>query len=194
MIEIEMTVPDGADLRRVRDTLRDTRKINMGIAKAAERLTIRHIAAEQPKRHKTAERLGARPTKAINDKKVTSDYDSAGATVSIGGVAFSRVFHDVTIKPKNGRFLTIPVDAEAYGKRVDELKREGFKFFRPKKQEKHLLWAKKPDGKAKPMYLLVRSVTQRQDRTLLPSDAAYIKVAGDSIRNLINRELEGGQP
>ncbi|RYD38766.1 MAG: hypothetical protein EOP87_00940 [Verrucomicrobiaceae bacterium] len=89
-----------------------------------------------------------------------------------------RAFRDVTIRPGAGKkFLTIPACAETYGRRVGEFPPDEFKFA--------ILYAHRPfpvllwrfsGGKHKRgdlAYWLRRSVVQKQDRTLLPSDEDY---------------------
>jgi len=196
MTDVEIIVPDTPELQRIKKSLSDLRPLNHRIARRAESLTRRHIAAEIPKRHKTADRLGARPTHALNAKDVTSDFDGDGASVTVGGLPFARTFKDVEIKPTGGRrALTIPIHAEAYGKRVEELKGEGWDFFRAGKKEdadRQTLFGRNPSGEVIPMYKLLRSVELKQDRTLLPSDEEYEGVAHDAIEYLIETELNWG--
>lgn len=191
MITHDVKVSDSHILRDLRSALGDRRKMHETIAADAKALTTDYIDAESPKRHKTATSLGARPTGAMTSTGVTSDYDGAGASVSIPGIVFSRTFKDVEIKPTGGRrALTIPISAEAYGRRVkDDLDSEGWQFFLPKKKnggDGRTLMGVKPGSKeAIPMFLLVRSITLTQDRTLLPSDDEYESTAMNAINDYL---------
>ena len=192
MIDLAIKVPDVASLKRVKDAMEDRSMLNAVIAADAKALTQRHIAREGQQRHTTADRLGAKPTGAIEKAKVTSDSDGEGASVTIEGNAFARTFKRVSILPINARCLTIPRDAEAYGKRVKELEGEGWEFFTPKgadRTDEPLLFGRSPSGETKPMYILARSATLEQDRSLLPSDEEYEQVALDAMQELVDREL-----
>jgi len=129
----------------VRDTVRD------------------HLRALAQSRHTTAEKLGATPTghleqaaRAIEGSPVSAT--SSEATLTINHVGMIRALKDVTILPKK-QFLTIPMNAIAYGRRIGECDQV---------QIVHRGEAVRTDIAA---YILVRSVTQKQDRSLLPSDA-----------------------
>ena len=91
-----------------------------------------------------------------------------------------RAFGDVTIVPGTGRtYLTIPACAETYGKVVRDFPADSFTFAIFKQRSPVLLWAE--DGgthkKGDVAWWLRRQVTQKQDRTLLPSDEEYAEGA-----------------
>jgi hypothetical protein len=64
----------------------------------------------------------------------------------------------------------------------------GWTLFRPK--GKDVIMGTK-DGDAVPLYLLKKRVEQRQDRTLLPSDAEIGATAGAAITAVIDRIAKG---
>lgn len=139
------------------------------------------VKREASKRHFTAHRLGATPTghleEAANSMLTTADSSSGALLIHSPG--FNRVFGSVNIRPKRARALTLPIAAEAYGKRAGELDRKGWALFRPKK--KSVLFGVSPiDGKIKPLYILKGGVTLRQDRSLLPPDQAIANAASQA--------------
>lgn len=132
----------------------------------------RYLRREAGRRHSTAGRLGAKPTGIISKgaARITAQSSCNEAIVSVPIVGIARAFHDLTIKPRAAKALTIPIAAAAYGHRVRELVRMGWTVFRP--QGKDFLMGKRRDGDGEgvALYSLRKSVVVRQDRTLLPSD------------------------
>jgi hypothetical protein len=109
---------------------------------------------------------------ALAAASVGSESDATSATVNVTSPGITRAFSDITITPGNGKkYLTIPATAEAYNKRAatfNDLRLAFFKngllaLVRPNKDA--------PKGERPPVYYwLKKSVFQKQDRTLLPSD------------------------
>jgi hypothetical protein len=129
-------------------------------------------------RHKTAQSLGATPTgfreKSAQALQATSDSTQAVTRIP-RRTGLGRAFSDIVIAPGSGRkFLTIPAEARTYGKSVRDFPEGTFQFA--------ILHAHRPfpvllfkDG-GKVGYWLRRSVLQKQDRSLLPSDDAIREV------------------
>ena len=151
-------------------------------ASAVSTLIDRYLRRIAPTRHKTADRLGASRTGHLERNTsfhATSEY--AEVIIPIPGI--SRAFKDLSIKPKDKLFLTLPIASQSYGKTTKEMRSLGWMLFRPPAKGAHktsekkyseyqdLLLGNLPDEKAVPLYLLKKRVEQRQDRTLLPSDA-----------------------
>lgn len=132
------------------------------------------------KSHNTAARLGASPTgfREKSAASVTAQHDEQEARVVIPrDTGLGRAFGDVVIRPGSGRtYLTIPAHAKTYGKSVRDNFPEGTFRFALMGLHRALLWADGPD-KGKVAYWLKREISQKQDRTLLPSDARYLEVA-----------------
>lgn len=147
-------------------------------------------------RHQSAGRLGAVPS-GHNEKSAASveaQSDDTAATITIPRrTGLGRAFGDVTIRPGNGRkYLTIPGHARTYGKSVRDFPGRAFRFA--------ILLAHRPfpvlmfaggadDGKV--AYWLRTEVTQKQDRTLLPSDEGYAEVAIRAAREYLTEEVAG---
>jgi hypothetical protein len=117
----------------------------------------------------------------------------------------------VTIVPLGGKkWLTIPIHASAYNQRAYRM--QGLFFAQPKGKAHALLGRRieesagrrRTKGKKSPyddddgggfepatggvtwLYLLVHSVFQKQDRTLIPTDDEYGVAAKLGVRNYVN--------
>ena len=189
MISFQVEVPKlgGPAFQVLMARLQDRSGLFGFVADEAEATTQDYLREISTYRHATANRLGAEPTGALEKAagRVTSSSDEKSATVTVSGSLFARAFRDVTITPTSARALTIPINAIAYGRRVSELEAEGWKFFKPGKQDKPLLWATDPAGASMPMYYLAAKVEQPQDRTLLPSDQEFLEAARQGARNYL---------
>lgn len=142
----------------------------------------RYLRKIAPTRHKTANRLGATPTRHLErNTSFTATSSHADVTIPIPGI--SRAFHSLLIMPKKAAALTLPISSLSYGKTVNEMRANGWRMFRPAAKGSHrtaegrfsayqdLLLGSRPGENAVPLWLLKKRVSQKQDRTLLPSDA-----------------------
>lgn len=170
----------------------------------------RHIRHEAPRRHNTAYRLGGKPTNLLQKgaSRVTVwNASDQGASVLVPIPGITRAFRDLTITPKEAQKLTIPIAGAAYGHRVRELKREGWKIFRipakgskmitqpgehPRKFDRYkdLLAGTHGDKNVTFLYALKKQVVVRKDRNLLPADEKVTEVINRAIARTIKRELE----
>lgn len=157
-----------------------------------------HLDTMSPHRHKTANRLGAKPTHHLEyasgrmggvnsegEKQSTdlASYDSRGFMVAIRNTpALLRAFGPVTVRPRKAKWLTIPIHKDAYGKRVKDLRNEGRRIFRLGKSR--VLAETDPTDKKKirPLYALCQSSTSRRDRGLLPTQEKMKEWATASAR------------
>lgn len=118
-----------------------------------------------------------------------------GNTVSvpISTPGITRALHDIVIRPVEANALAIPVHADAYGTSPREYNRNHSKgskgaMFIPKGKS---YLAKTDDaGKLVVMYVLKDSVTQKQDRSLLPPDdemnKAFSNAVSDAVEAILN--------
>lgn len=178
--------PEVAKLLRVFDRagggMADFMKV---VAAKGEDLTRRHILEAATTRHTTATRLGATPTGYLAKRANAIESVATGdtATIRLGGAPeiFARAFGDVVVKPVLAKKLTIPLIAEAYGKRAREI--PGLFPVRTKRGNALLMGR---DGKQlKAYYLLKDSVRLPQDRGLLPSDEDYRQMVGEAATDFI---------
>jgi carboxylesterase type B len=169
-------------------------QLNEAMAMGVREKTRLHLAALAGTRHATAERLGAaqsghltQAARAVEASPVEADAGSA--TLTINHVGLGRAFHDVRIVPVNAKALAIPVDQIAYARSPRQLGIPMF-VFRSKTTGNTFLARRQAEKNERPLllYLLVRSVTQPQDRTLLPSDQEWQKAAAQSAIDFIHME------
>ncbi|MEO7933208.1 MAG: hypothetical protein ABIT76_08635 [Chthoniobacterales bacterium] len=151
------------------------------------RIHLRDIAST---RHATAQRLGASPTghlaqaaEKVAGAAITADENEAALVFNHPGL--SRAFRDVTITPTKSKALTIPIAAVAYGRRAGEF--AGLFLYKGKTGNAFL--ALQEDGKLKLLYLLLRSVTQKQDRSLLPSQEQWSAAAVQGAKKYVREAL-----
>ena len=156
-------------------------------------------------RHNTAARLGASPTGHYEKSAMAlqAEADDQAAILRIPrNTGLGRAFGEITIRPRPGRtFLTIPATAETYGRQAGEWPEDTFDFaviMTHRGPTPVLKWAEAGGSHAKGdvAFWLRRSVTQKQDRTLLPPDEEYRGLARDTIiahlQNIIAAERTGG--
>ena len=182
-------------LNRFLDCLKPAGRHHLFSAAAASvsNLVRRHIAADAPRRHFSSSRLGAAPTGFMEKaaRKTVFSADAQHGEVVIPSPGFGRAFHDVEIRPTHGAALTLPISEFSYGRRVKEMTAMGWRIFRPKcNQSKDIdgstLWGGLKGDQPIPLYILKKRVRQRQDRTLLPSDAAISTTASRAMISVIN--------
>jgi hypothetical protein len=179
--------------------LRSRRGLHQAIGAGVRELVRDYTIGEAGKRHSTARGLGAEPSgfvgkaaKAVEDRRPRADAD--GVSILLPHPYFARAFGDVDIRPTKGRFLTIPLVAEAYNQRAYRV--QGLYFY---KSQAGKLFLAKGDfiGRGKKAqlvqtrlwYLLVPSVHQTQDRSRLPSDEAIIATALRGVETFFTERL-----
>lgn len=150
-----------------------------------------HIVKTAPSRHASAHRLGARPTGhyAAAARSVASGGDAAGGWVEAACPGLARAFGPLTVKPRERRALTLPVDARAYGTTAPRLEQLGWRIFRPG-QAGVLMGTPPGGGDPVALYVLARRVTLRQDRGLLPADAELADAAARGMARRVRTAEE----
>jgi hypothetical protein len=164
--------------------------------------TRRHIREAAKTRHTTADRLGSRPTGYLAKAAETVEAagDAGGVTLRVAGAIFRRVSGPVTVTPRAKQYLTIPIHAEAVGRRASEFSwrannktgRSNKKGRRPRliqglvlirsKKGNLLLVRMNQDGSMTPYYALKTRVVLPQDTGLLPDGAALGRIAERTAR------------
>lgn len=196
MILLNYTITDSPSpaLKALEGKLTDRTGLHQHIAATAEVATREHLRLIEPTMHTTRARLGVGANNppsywSARIAAVESRASASEATVSLGKEAeiFARVNGAVIVRPRVGKYLTIPATAAAYGRRAREF--AGLFFVQFKSGTKALA---KKDGKGiKVFYWLKESVTLPQDRELLPSDTQYLDAAEQGTRDYITN-LPGG--
>jgi hypothetical protein len=190
-IEVSISGVEGfdRDLQAFRNAIADRKPLHARMAVDAVKFTRDYLLADTD--HKTANRLGAAPTgfRAKNAAAVQPDSDDTQAMVRIPRrTGLGRAFGDVVLSPGSGRtYLTIPAHAQTYGKSARDFPEDTFRFaflgrFRA------LVFADGP-YKGEVGYWLKRTVTQKQDRTLLPTDQGYQEVGRRSALSYITSHI-----
>lgn len=188
VIKIDKTGMD-ARLQRIVRGLAGAGRAGLQHAAGVEvqRITADHIAGLKRAPGSFASKFGAPPSnhyaqaaeKVAASSALTSNPEEAVLTINHRG--FARAFRDVKIVPRTAKALAIPIHPSAFGKRAAELwDRMG--LFIPK--GKRVICAT-VGGVVTPFYILVGSVTQKQDRSLLPSDAAFAEAGGLGVRRYL---------
>lgn len=152
---------------------------------------IRHMKTDVSRRHATANRLGATPTKHWEKPEtyVRLKEGQGASEVSVTRPGIARAVRDVTIRPRVAKALAIPVSALSYGKRPAETEQAlGRRLFRPKGTR--MLVAARKDKKGKDtawdvFYALSGAVFQKKDPTLLPSQSDLEKALERAALNAI---------
>lgn len=188
-LDLSIAVNDQATpvLKDVKKRLHSRVDLNQRIAENVEVFTRDYLRILQGLRHRTADALGAQRTgffeRAAESPEGRGTSDAAILTLS-PGAAFARAFGEVTIQPGPGReYLTIPVNAASYGRRAGEF--EDLQFIMTGKGVPVLA---KPQDRTRILvvfYLLVKEVTQKQERDLLPSDEDWLAMAEEAARDFV---------
>ena len=182
-----------AAFARWRDMLsaENRKRIFSAAADKVENLVRRHILRIAPAHHTSADRLGATPTGHLTKgaRLTVSHATASEAEIIIPIPGISRAFKPLVITPKNASALTIPTAAQSYGQRVARMRQLGWSIFRPK--GKDVLMGAQQGEEPIPLYVLVRRVNQKQDRSLLPSDQELSTTAGRAIIGTIDRIAKG---
>lgn len=186
-------------MRRAAQDLEGAGRIDAAMEAGEEvrTLVVNHLRDLAQTRHDTANRLGASPSGFIAQAADAAGAagvlvaDEGGATLSLRHPTVARAFGPVHIEPKRGKALAIPLAALAYNRRPREWDRSELFLWKSKTSGNAFLARRQADKNAPLdlMYLLVRSVTQPQDRSLMPSDEGIAAAAVTGITRYIRRSL-----
>lgn len=176
--------------------LTDLEPLNESVGVRTTERTRNHLVAIARSRHATAQRLGAPPSGHWGQaaEKTSFEANQAGVTISIEQPGIGRVAHDVTIEPGPGKkYLTLPAIAAAYNQRAYRISgmHVMVRFINGERRAVALAMSsgKGADRVETVWYWLVKSVTQKQDRTLLPSDEEYRLAALAGVTDFVDRLL-----
>ncbi len=173
-------------------------ELNRAMAVEVQQATVDHLTRLAASRHDTANRLGAAPSghlaqaaeKVAGPQSViTIGTDAAALIINHPGLI--RAFKSVTIKPGPGRkALAIPMNALSYNRLASSFGRGALFILGGGKMDigKNILALKQAPGMPiVALYYLVKSVTQKQDRTLLPSDQEWRAAAARGALTYISQ-------
>jgi hypothetical protein len=167
-------------LRQFIAGLRNPTRLHQAVARSVSNAMRDYIVSHQS--HATASRLGASSSGFLAHVADTvSGRGEADAAVISMHPAMARAFRNVTITAgtqSNAEHLTIPLAAASYGNRIRKGRGSRFKGFFLTSKKGNLLYAiKGADKRLILLYLLKKQVTQKQDRSLMPSDSDIKRTA-----------------
>lgn len=173
LIKVDLTGLPTDLLNGISDRLNNPAAIHATMAGTAEKFLKSEGLKKSANEHRTADRLGARRTGHLEEEYANIEATSTAAHASVwipGSGRLRAAFGAYTVTPTGGRqYLTIPVAAEAYGKRAAEI--PGLIALRvgPKKTP---ILARPEDGdRLTTFYLLAKSADIPADESLIPFDA-----------------------
>ena len=191
MINISTETAVGAKLRQLLARLSaDARRHLHSVAGTAVQEAARtHLLRYARSHHKTAYRLGARPTGVLSRaaSAVGMQATPAAAEISIAAPGIARALRPLHIRPKRRKALTIPIAADSYGRKVDEL-RAKYRIFRVGR----ILIGKhhgEGDAAPTPLYALSRGVTIPMEPGLLPAQEEITRAAKSGYAAALRRIL-----
>ena len=179
---------------------RQAQAINKNIAQRITNLTKRHLKKFD---RENPNQMGGKRTHFVGEMgdSVTASHDALSAKASIAHIGFKQRLLGGEIKPVNGKYLTIPAIMEAYGKSAREFDNLTVLYSHTKKRAVALVetaatpvrrtkqgykaakgddsWVEEVGGRV--VFWLVKSVQQRGNRDLLPTDQEF---ADEAIRVL----------
>jgi hypothetical protein len=184
--------PQGAIAKLVRG-LDGQGRIDLHAAMGTEvqQVTASHVGALERSPSSLLTKLGAAPTnfykhaaeRTESPAALASDGNAATLTLNWPGVG--RAFRTITVVPVNAKALAIPMDRLAVGRSPRDCWAE-LGLFIPKGKG---FIAMRQGNQIKVMWLLRRSVTQPQNRALLPSEAQWERAAADGAKNYLRTAL-----
>jgi hypothetical protein len=193
-MNLVVSVSISTRLQSVASLLGNLTELQQAAGYEVQQVTVAHVSVLASTRHATAQKLGASPTNhfAQAAEKVAApaalSADADGATLTINHPGFSRAFRSVKIAPRTAKALALPIHPAAYGHKASELwDRMG--LFIPKGKR---IIAATIGGVMTPFYVLVGSVTQKQDRSLLPSDEQFQAAARIGVTGWLRMALSKG--
>jgi hypothetical protein len=194
MMRISVTT-DASEARkllvRVEGTLARPRALNDALG----RRLARELQGHFRERNRTPNRLGGARTNFWNTvagATALTEVTDAGAVVSIAERRFRIHLFGGTVRPTGGRkWLTIPLVAEAHGRRVSQYEADtGRKLFIPKGGR--VLMEKTDERTVRAVYALRRQATVPKDERALPPMRDLARALTETGEGWISREMQGG--
>lgn len=187
-VEVTVVYEDDSQLATLQAAMADKAGIHSRIAGDALTFVRRFGAQKARGEHRTARRLGAGSTGHLSEQyeKIASASSAAEATLLVPRAGRLRAaFGTHTITKSNG-YLTLPVHKDAYGRRAREF--SDLVALRVGPRKNLILARKTADGELETMYFLTKSVTIKEDATLIPFKEIY-DGAGDSVMAFLDEAL-----
>lgn len=154
----------------------DKAHLHEAIADDIAKHTRKHIRDAALSRHKTALGFGMQPSGYLSKtaETVEATSDSYGVRMTVAGAIFARVNGPVTIRPREKKYLSIPIHRDAAGKSPREF--TGLFIITSKKGNK-LFVRRNADKTITPLFALKTMVVLPEDEGLLPTAKDYALVS-----------------
>lgn len=198
LVSLEVSEKISAGVRYVAERLEGAGRLeaSQAMGEEVQLLVVAHLRDLAGSRHATANRLGASPTNYLAGAAEAAAAagvvraDGDGVSLLLRHPAIARAFRDIHIAPKGAGALTIPVAAIAYGRRAAQF--ANLFIFRSKTTGNSFLAQRAEEKGQMPLllFLLVRSVTQKQDRSLMPSTDDIHTAAARGLTDYVRRTLQ----
>lgn len=188
-IELKLEGLGPEEFATLRETLADPAPLHAQIAGDAERFVKTIGPKIASRQHRTAWSLGATPTNHLAEAYQAVEGQSSAAAAVLVAPRNSRLraaFGAYTIKPQRSKYLTLPVNRDAYGRRAGEFEDLFPVRVGPKKT---LVLARDTGSGIETMYLLAKQATIPEDKTLLPFEE-LAEAARDSAEEYIDAAVE----
>lgn len=178
-ITISMTGDAPEAVQAMRSRLADPASIHAKMATAAEGFLKEFGAKRAAVEHRTAQKLGGKPTGHLGEAYAATESTSNAQGASLFLPRASRLraaFGSYTARPGAGKqYLTIPVSGKAYGRRAREI--PGLVFLRLGPKKTLFLAEVAPDLKITPHYVLIKEAHIKEDPTLVPFEELTAEAA-----------------
>ena len=178
-------------------------RLNAVGAKALEVKVRAHVARISSGRHRSAGHLGASPTGHYRKgmRGIAGNATASGGEVVVPIAGISRAYHDIDLSTPTRfgkNYYAIPKHAQSYGHTVAEMRRRGWKIFRPGKKNdpnapKILLGYKSKGEKPVTLFILTKHVHQKQDPSLLPTPDTCARVVSEAMTQSINERIRNAR-
>lgn len=169
IIDVKITAEDDFSLTRLTAAMTNRAALHKRI-ETDVLLFVREFGSKKSQtEHRTANALGAKPTGHLTRAYagIESASDDQAAQLLVPRASRLRAaFGSYVLKPTQSKYLTIPVNAESYGRRAREF--DDLKFMQVGPRKTAILARTDEDGNMTTMYLLLKSVTVKEDESLLP--------------------------
>jgi hypothetical protein len=198
MIRLDIEIQDqaGPALARIRTGLTNLKPLNTRIAADAERFLKRSgkgIAAGQ---HNTASTLGARPTRHLEKayQAIEGEGGAEQATIRVPRASRLRAaFGDYVVRPGSGKkYLTIPANKAAYGRRAGEFENLVFVRVGPRQTPALARKVRGREDRLEVMYFLTRAAKIKHEPTLI-NFQLLAEEARDSAQAFLDDLSKGGR-
>lgn len=224
MIAITITTTGLDESREFLVTVQGEIRRPKALHDALGRRLARELQGHFRARNQEPNAMGAKKTnfwKQVADATIMTQATETGAVVTVGADTHFRIhFLGGTVKPKRGKFLTIPLIKEARGMRAAEFERaSGHKLFRvggvlmerTGEGDRSMVSASRPTMRTRagyrtfnlgarvrvrPVYALATQAVIPKDPEALPPAAKLVAALQDSADSWAARELarKGGKP